>query len=205
MSNQNWVSLINAGNTGPGTALVTGTTKTTISPCQAGALTADVALVNPAGQPLGWYAGLLIRVSARFYITTTATASNLTFTLESNKGNTGTYVIMASTGAIVGTTTVLTGLQCKFEAWLRCTAIAASGNTILASGEVEIPNNATVPTINGVTNGVLLKAPMPQASGETASAVDTTSLQGLSLRCTPSISAGVNPIQVTEWLAEALC
>jgi len=43
----------------------------------------------------------------------------------------------------------------------------------------------------------------PNASGETAAAVDTTQIQGLSLRGT---LAGANAtIVCTQWLAEALC
>ena len=44
---------------------------------------------------------------------------------------------------------------------------------------------------------------LPNASGETAAAVDTTSIQGVSLRGT---LAGANAtIQLTQWFVEALC
>src|ERR1700733_8721337 len=111
MANQSWVSLINGGNAtsiGAGTALSTATTAT-ISPCQAGALTADVAVVNPAGQYLGWYAGMLIRVTAYGFLTTTSTSTTATLLLAANKNN-AAYTTIGTTVGITTGTTVLTGV-----------------------------------------------------------------------------------------------
>lgn len=203
MSDQNWVSLLSPQTphgSGAGTALSTAATAT-ISPALGSG--GDVAQVNPEGQFQGWDPGLLIRVTARGYLTTTASSTTATFLLASRVGNTGsTYVTLATTAGITTGTTVLTGLQWKLEALIRCTATATSGNTVSTQGELTVMNNVTAPSLNAATNGVLLVASMPNVTGETAAAVDTTQLQGLSLRAT---LAGANAtIQLTQWLAEAL-
>jgi hypothetical protein len=204
MANQSWVSLINASSpqaTGAGAAISSSATTATISPVGGGS--ADVAQVAPAAQPYGWYPGMVIRVTAQGFITTTTTACNYTFLLAARVGNSGsTYVTLATTGTITGTTTALTGLQWNLSGIIRCTSIATSGNTVSSQGLFEVLNNATAPTLNAQTNGVLLCAPMPTASGETAAAVDTTQLQGISMRCTTSTAQGT--VQLTQWLVETL-
>jgi len=87
------------------------------------------------------------------------------------------------------------------EALIRCTGIATSGNTVSTEGELYISQNpSTSQTVNTASAGVNLY--LPSASGETAAAVDTTQLQGISMRAT---LAGANAtIQLTQWLVEAL-
>lgn len=200
MAYQSWVNLLNPASpqaSGAGTALATATTAT-ISPVTGSA--ADVAQVNPAGQPLGWYAGLLVRVTARGFITTVSAAGTLTFLLASRAGNAGgTYVTLATTAAVSTPAAANTGIPWKLEGLIRCTAVAASGNTVSAEGEMVIGAIAAQ-TILTATAGVTVA--LPNASGETAAAVDTTQLQGISLRCTQATSTCT--VQLTQWLAEAL-
>jgi hypothetical protein len=203
MASQSWVSLVNAASprtTGAGTSLATAATAT-ISPCQAGALLSDVAAVNPDGQPLGWYPGLVIRVTARGFITTTSTSTTATFLLRANKGNSNSYTTLATSIGLATGTGTLTGVPWKLEALVRCTACAASGNTVATQGEMYISQNpATGQTVNTASAGVNLY--MPSASGETVAAVDTTQLTGIGLAAT---LAGANAtIACTQWLAEAL-
>lgn len=203
MSYQEWVSLIVPSTpqaTGAGTVLNTATTAT-LSPVTGGS--ADVAQVNSEGAFQGWSVGMLILVIARGFITTTTTSTTATFLLAARVGNTGaTYVTLATTAGITTGTTALTGIQWKCEALIRCTNVATSGNTVATQGELTLTNNATAPTINAVTNAVQLQAGLPAVSGETNAAVDTTQIQGLSLRGT---LAGANAtVQLTQWLVESL-
>lgn len=203
MANQSWVSLLNPGSpqaSGAGTALSTAATGT-ISPVTGSA--ADVVQVQPAGLPYGWYAGGLIRLTARGYLTVTSTSTTLTFLLAARVGNAGsTYVTLATAAGLSTGTTAITGIPWKLDALIRCTAVATSGNTVSTEGEVTIEENVTAPTIGATTAGVPLWLPMPSASGETAAAIDTTQLQGISLRAT---LAGANAtVQLTQWLAEVL-
>ena len=210
MASQSWVSLLNPGSpyaSGAGAVLNTAVTAT-ISPVTGLATTADVAVVGASGQPLGWYPGLLIRVTARGFLTTTATSTTATLFLAANKGNTGTFVTLATAPGITTSTTVLTGLQWKLEALIRCTAVAVSGNTVSTQGELGLLGVSTAPAAE--PNPVVLTGaqslastiPLPLASGETAAAVDTTQLQGICMRGT---LAGANAtVQLTQWLVEAL-
>lgn len=202
MANQSWVSLLNGGSSltsGAGAALTTGTA--TISPVTGS--TADVAQVQPSGQYLGWYDGMLVRVTARGFITTTGTSTTATFFLASRVGNANsTYVTLATSAAITTGTGSLTGVPWQLDALIRCTEVATSGNTLSTMGRLTFPNNVTAPTIGAVTNGVDLTAFMPNVSGETAAAVDTTQLQGISLRGT--LAAANATVQLSQWLVEAL-
>jgi hypothetical protein len=207
VASQSWVSLLNPASpqaSGAGAALSTATTAT-ISPVLGGAAVADPAQVQPGGQglPLSWYAGLLIRVTARGYITTTATSTTATFLLAARAGNTGsTFVTLVTSAGLATGTTAYTGIQWMLHALIRCTNVATSGNTTGTEGEMTFnANPATAQTLNTATAGVNLY--LPNASGETAAAIDTTQLQGLSMRAT---LAGANAtIQLTQWLVEALC
>jgi len=205
MANQQWVSLINGGSTrstGPGTTLNTATTAT-ISPCQAGALTADVAVVNPDGYQLGWYAGMLIRVTARGYVNTGSTTSNLSWLLTANVGNTGgTYKTLATTTTLALGTGSLTGLQWTLDALVRCSAVSQTAGTMLTQGDVRLPNAVPgAPLALTTANAMIL--PLPNISGETSMAtVDTTQISGIGLRAT--LSAAFGAVACTEWLVEAL-
>jgi len=200
MASQNWITLINPANpqgTGAGAALNTATTAT-LSPVTGSG--ADVAQVNAEGQYQGWAPGSLIRVTARGFITTTATGTTVTFLLASRVGNTGsTYVTLATTAGISTPAAANTGIPWKCEALIRCTAVSTSGNTVSTEGEMLIGAIAAQ-TILTATAGV--NVAMPNASGETAAAVDTTQVQGISMRAT---LAGANAtVQLTQWLVESV-
>jgi hypothetical protein len=202
MGNQNWVSLLTPNNpnaTGAGAALSTATTAT-LSPTTGVGVTSDVAVVQAPGVYQGWSHGLLIRVTARGFVTTVATAGTLTFLLTANKGNAGTYVTLATTAAINTPAAANTGIPWKLEAVARCTnAGVSSGNSVSTQGEMVIGAIAAQ-TILTATAGV--NVALPNASGETAAAVDTTQLQGIALRCTQATSTCT--VQLTQWLAETL-
>jgi hypothetical protein len=205
MANQQWVSLINSGSgraAGAGTALSASASTATISPCQAGALTADVATVNPDGYPLGWYPGMLIRVTARGYINTGGTTSNLSFLLRANKGNNNSYQTLATTTTLALGTGSVTGLQWELDALLRCTAIGQTNGAVATQGSVKLPMAVPgAPVALGTGNEIIL--PMPNISGETALAtVDTTQVTGIGLAAT--LSAAYGAVGVTQWLVEAL-
>lgn len=212
MANQSWVSLVNAGNStslGSGTALATAATAT-ISPCQQPTtnLLTDVAQVNAAGQPLGWYPGLLVRVTAYGTLTTTGTSTTATLFLASNKAS-GTYVTLATAVGITTGTTVITALNWKMEANILCTGVASSGATVNTQGNLNLfftPSGTPALTANPVA--LTLTTPpgyslaLPNSGGPTAASVDTTSAQGICLRGT---LAGANAtIQCTSWVVEAL-
>jgi len=201
MSGQNWVSLLNPSSpqsSGAGAALSTATTAT-LSPVTG--IPSDPAQVYQEGAYQGWAPGLLIRYTARGYITTTATTCNVTFLLAANKTNAGSnYVTLATTNAIATPAAANTGIQWKFEAVSRCTACATSGNTIATQGEISFGALAAQ-TILTATAQVWVS--LPSASGETAAAVDTTQVQGLSLRGT--LSGANATVQLTQWLVEAMC
>jgi hypothetical protein len=211
MANQSWVSLINGGNPtsiGAGTALATATTAT-ISPCIAPAtnLLNDVALVNAAGQPLGWYPGMLIRVTAYGTLTTTSTSTTATLFLASNKAA-GTYVTLATAVGITTGTTVLTGVNWKLEANIWCTGVAGTGATVDTQGSLNFFFTPNTPALTANPVALTLTTPpgfglaLPNSGGPTAASVDTTSAQGICLRGT---LAGANAtIACTSWVVEAL-
>jgi len=205
MASQSWVSLVNAGTPGPGTAVNSATTAT-ISPCQAGALTADVAVVNAAGQPLGWYPGMMLRVTANGLLTTVSTIGTVTFFLTANKANNNSYTTLATAAGITTTSTVLTGIMWRLEAVVQCTAVASSGNTVSTQGVFTmgnignaLPSNPTSLSANPPPGFYL---PLPNSAGPTTAAVDTTQLTGIGLRVTQATSTCT--IQCTQWLVEAL-
>lgn len=202
MANQNWMSLLQPSQhlwSGAGTVMNTATTAT-LSP-RPTPNTADYNVFVPAG---GFYQGMLIRVTARGFLTTVATSGTLTFFLASNIGNTGTtYVTLASTVGITTGTTIITGIQWKYEALVRCTAVATSG-TLATQGEFYLGNSGAAVPANPIaltaTPGMLI--PTPNISGETAATVDTTQTQGIALRCTQATSTCT--VQLTQWLVEYL-
>lgn len=210
MANQSWVSLLNGGNStsiGSGTALATATTAT-ISPCQAGALTTDVAQVNAAGQPLGWYPGMLIRVTAYGTLTTTSTSTTATLFLASNKNAGSTFVTLATAVGITTGTTVLTSVNWKLEANIWCTAVNSSGSTVDTQGSLNFFFTPNTPALTANPVALTLTTPpgfglaLPNSGGPTAASVDTTSVQGIALRGT---LAGANAtLLCTSWVVETL-
>lgn len=206
MASQSWVSLVNAGSVGPGTAVTTATTAT-LSPCQAGALSADVAVINAGGQPLGWYPGMLLRVTAQGILTTTTTSGTVTFFLAHNKANAGsTYTTLVTAAGITTGTTALTGINWTLEALVQCTAVASSGNTLSTQGKLSLGNTGAAlpanPTALSASPPPGFYLPLPNSAGPTAAAADTTGLAGVGLRVTQATSACT--IQCTQWLVEAL-
>jgi len=202
VTSQNWVSLITPASShgsGAGAALNTAATAT-LSPLIGAVAAGDVAQVNAEGFYQGWESGLQIRVRARGFITTTGTSTTATFLLATRLGNTGsTYVTLATSAGFATGTGALTGLPWQLDGEIRCTAVATSGNTVSTQAALWIQNTAA-PAL-ATANTVMLG--LPNASGETAAAVDTTSIQGVSLRGT---LAGANAtIQLTQWFVEALC
>jgi len=203
---QSWAGMLNASPqwTGAGTVLNTATTAT-LSPTP-GAL--DVP-VQAGGQPYGWYPGMILRVTARGFLTTTASSTTFTPLLAARVGNTGsTYITLATASGITTGTTVLTTIQWKLEAFIRCTAVASSGNTLSTQGEFGLqgllatPLAAANPFVLTGTPSIGISAGLPAINGETAAAVDTTQLQGISMRGT---LAGANAtVQLTQWIVEAL-
>ena len=205
MPNQSWSGLLNVGTawSGAGTVLNTATTAT-ISPQPSSNY--DFPIQN-GGLPYGWYAGMILRVTARGFITTTTSSGTLTFFLAANTTNgTGTtYTTLATTAGITTGTVALTGLQWHLSAAMRCTAVASSGNTLSTQGELRVINNATAPTLNAATNAVTLTATLPSVSGETAAAVNTAGASppiGVALRCTQATS--LCTVQLTQWLLEMM-
>lgn len=201
MANQQWVSLLTPSTpqaAGAGAAVTTATTAT-LSPVRGD--TGDVAQVNAEGQYLGWYPGMAMRVTARGFLTTSTTTGTATFLLASRVGNAGsTYITLATTAALTTGSTAFTGIQWWLHAAIRCTAVATSGNTLAAQGEMRFGPTTAAQTIG--TNTTEQALYLPSASGETASAVDTTQMQGISLRVTTSTALGT--VQLTQWLVEAL-
>lgn len=203
---QQWCGLLNGGNpqtTGAGAVLNTAATQA-ISP-QASVANQDVAVVAAAGQPLGWYPGLVLRVEASGFLTTTTISTTATIFLRANKTNSGTFVTLATPVGITTGTTAITGIQWWFGAIIRCTAIASSGNTVSTSGRLVLGNSgAAVPANPIALTGTAAVGPLfaPNASGETAAAVDTTVFQGIQMAGT---LAGANAtVQLSQWIVEAL-
>lgn len=198
MPEQDWVSTFpqsdQPGFVGPGTALSTATTAT-ISPMPTGA-TADY---NKYVAAQDWRVGQLIEVTARGFITTTATGTTATWFLATNIDNTGTtYVTLATTAGIATLASAVTGLQWEMWATIRCTNVASSGNTLATQGSMKIATSAapTMVTPSGLIVG------LPNASGETNAAVNTLRTQGIALRAT--LAAATATIQCTQWVLKTL-
>ena len=189
MAAQSWVSLLNNATTwqtNSGTLLNTATTAT-ISPQAAGSK--DFTL--PANF---FYPGCTLRVWAQGFITTTGTQTTLTVLLA-----TSTPTTLATSAGILTGTGSLTGLPWALRGFITCTAIGSTGNTLLTEAVMEIATSTASPTIP-TANCMLVG--LPSASGGTASAIDTTSAQGICLRAT---LAGANAsIQCTNWDIEWL-
>jgi hypothetical protein len=210
MASQNWVSLLNPGifASGPGASLTLAASTQVASPVT-GVANQDIAVIQAHGQYLGWQVGMLIRITARGFYTSTSTTGTLTYKLFYNKGNAtaaASQTAILTSAGITTPSSALTGFQWKLEALVRCTAIATSGNTVAAQGELIIGNNVTSPTMNvaagSLVNDVALWVPMPNITGETATAVDTTQLAGLNLQVTGTAAQGT--LQCTQWLVEAM-
>lgn len=209
MANQSWVSLLNPGitSTGPG-ATFTGAASTTavLSP-QTSVSNQDYAVVQAAGQYLGWAVNMIIRVTASGWVTTSTTTGTLTFSLRANKNNAtapASNTVLATAAGITTGTTAVTGIQFSVNAILRCTAVASSGNTVSSQGELVLFNSGAAVPANPIalTASAGMMLPMPNISGETAAAVDTTQPQGIQLCATSTAASGT--VACTQWLVETL-
>lgn len=197
MSNQGWVQLLNDGapwQTTQGTVLNTAVTAT-ISTQAAGGK--DYAVATSYFKP-----GSVFRLTAQGLITTTATSS--VFTIFPAAGATPT-ALCTPVGITTGTT-VITGLQWMLMAICRVTALGSTGNTISSQGWLELGNTgAAVPAnpiaLTAAATG--MKLPMPNASGETAAAIDNTSAVAMMIRGTSTV-AGPS-MQCTQFLIESMC
>jgi hypothetical protein len=209
VANQQWVSLLNPGitPTGPGATFTEAASTTAVLSPQTSVSNQDFAVVQAAGQYLGWYVGMLIRVTAAGWLTTNSTTGTLTLSLRANKTNStapASNTVLATANGITTGTTPITGIQFEVNAISRCTAIASSGNTVSTQGGLTLFNSGAAVPANPIaltgTAGLLL--PMPNISGETAAAVDTTQLQGIQLCATSTAASGT--IACTQWLVEVL-
>lgn len=211
MAGQSWVSLLNPGAyaSGPGASLTLAASTQVASPVT-GVSNADVAVVQAHGQYLGWQVGMLMRLTARGFYTSTTTTGTLTFKIMYNKGNNTAIAsqtaILANSG-ITTPTSVVTGMQWELRALVRCTAIATSGNTVGAQGELNFWILPGSPPTLPATPAVMSTAPgwgvgLPNISGETATAVDTTQMAGINLSVTGTAAQGT--LQCTQWLVESM-
>lgn len=202
MASQAWNSLINTASvqgTGAGAVLNTATTAT-ISPVTGSG--ADVAQVLGVSEPDGWYPGMLLRVWAYGSTTLSPGGTTLTFSLASRAGNTGgSYVTLASTAGITSGAITGTGFQWKLTAVIRCIAVATSGNTLATFGEMPfyLGGGSSYAGAGNTETAFLTAA----GGGESLAAVDTTQLQGISLRCT--LSSANASVQLAQWLVEGIC
>lgn len=209
MASQNWESLLNPDSlagTGPGALFTESATAAVLSP-QTSAANQDYAVVNGPGQYLGWKVPFLLKVTANGFVTTNTTTGTLTFSLRANKNNAtavASNVVLIQPVGITTGATAITGIQWFMEAWIRCTGIASSGNTVSSMGYLKLGNSGAALPANPIaltaTPGMLL--PMPNASGETTAAVDTTQPQGIQLAATATAASG--SCQCSQWLVEAL-
>lgn len=197
MPNQGWGQVLNDGvpwQTTSGTALSTAATAT-ISPQAAGAK--DYAVATSYFKP-----GAVFRLTAQGFITTTAVST--TATIFAAAGVTPTT--LATPVGITTGTTVITGLQWAMLLICRVIALGSSGNTISSQGWLELGNTgAAVPAnpiaLTAAATG--MKLPMPNISGETAAAVDTTSAVSMMIRAT--LVGASATIQCTQFLIESMC
>src|SRR5215469_7407564 len=137
MASQTWVNLLNAGppwQTTAGTALSASASTATISPQAAG----PQDFILPT-QPNGiqWYPGMTLKVEAAGTLNSAGTTSNLTvFLAVGVSGTLGTT--LSTTGALTLGTGSITGVEWTLEAWIRCTGIGSSGNTLAAAGCMKV-------------------------------------------------------------------
>jgi hypothetical protein len=192
---QGWSQLLNEGppwQTITGTALSTATTAT-ISPQATG----------PKDYSVGTqylYPGAVFRLTAQGFLTTTATSTTATIFVAAG----ATPTTLATPVGITTGTTVITGIQWWFEVISRVTAIASTGSTISTQGRLTLGNSGAGlpanPIALTVTPGMTL--PIPNASGETAAAIDTTVAMPVMMRGT--LAAANATVQCTQFLIEQL-
>jgi len=170
-----------------GTALSTATTNT-ISPQMAGPKDFTVSTNY-------LYVGACFLLLAQGFLTTTATSTTATIFCAAGTGPT---TLCTPVGITTGTT-VITGIQWSMQVMCRVTALASTGNTISSQGYLMLGNSGAAVPANPIaltaTPGMTL--PMPNASGETAAAVDTSVAMPIVMRGT--LAAANATIQCTQF------
>jgi hypothetical protein len=188
--------LLNWGSpwqTAAGTVLNTAVTQT-ISPQGTGPQDFNVATSY-------LYQAATLRVTATGIITTTATSTTATLFLAAGTVPT---TLCTPVGLTTGTT-VITGLQWRWESWHTIIAAGAStGNTISSFGNLTLFNSGAALPANPIaltaTPGMSL--PAPNSAGDTLAAVNTAVAMPIMLRAT---LAGANAtIQCNRFLVEHL-
>lgn len=192
------MNLLNYGppwQTTAGTALSASASTATISPQAAGPQDFILPTQYTGTQ---WYPGMTLKVEAAGTVNTGGTTSNLTVFLAA--GVSGTLATtLGTSGALTLGTGSLTGLEWNLFAWIRCTAIGSSGNTLAVAGTWTVgtavgSNTGTV----GTASGTVMMIP------ETATAFNTyTAATALGLRAT--LSAAFGAVQCNEFLIYQTC
>ena len=193
MPYQGWTQLLNSDSpwqTTVGTALSTATTAT-VSPQAPTAK--DFAVATSY-----LYPGAVLRLTAQGLLTTTGTTT--TATIFAAAGATPTT--LATPVGITTGATIISGIQWWMLLMCRIVATASTGTTIQSQGWLNLGNSGAAVPANPIaltaTPGMTL--PMPNASGETAAAIDTTVAMPVMIRGT---LAGANAtIQCTQFFIE---
>lgn len=198
MAAQSWVNLLNYGapwQTTAGTALSASASTATISPQATGPQDFILPTQYTGTQ---WYPGMTLKVEAAGTLNSGGTTSNLTIFLAA--GVSGTLATtLATSGALTLGTGSITGVEWTLSAWIRCTTIGSSGNTLAAAGKWSVgaaagSNTGTL----GTASGTEMMLP------ETATAFNTyTAATALGLRGTLSAAFGL--VQCNEFLVYQTC
>lgn len=160
--------------------------------------------VGPQDFPVGTqylYQGASLRVTATGIITTTAVSTTATIFVAAGTGPT---ILCTPVGITTGTT-VITGIQWKWESYHTIIAAGAStGNTISSFGVLTLGNSGAALPANPIaltaSPGMVLSA--PNSGGDTLAAVNTAVAMPFMLRGT---LAGANAtIQCNRFLVEHL-
>ena len=198
MASQTWVNLLNAGvpwQTVQGTLLNTATTAT-ISP-QAGGPQDFVLPSQPTG--LQWYAGMVLRVTARGLLTSGGTTSSLTMNVSAGP-SAGAGTALVTTGAIPLGTTTLTAQVFKLEVIIRVIALTTAAATFLdAQGDLTL-TAGTTPTLTTASGAV---APLAYTLTNGSTLSPYTAATALFLRGT--LSAAFGSVQCNQFLIEQMC
>ena len=196
MARAGYSQLLNWGapwQTTTGTNLTTATTAT-ISPQATSSKDFQIAASS-------LYVGFVFRCTAHGFLTTTATSTTATIFLTAG----ATPTTLATPVGITTGTTVITGIQWWWESYSRVTALASTGNTISTQGRLVLGNSgAAVPANPIALTGTAAVGPLfaPNASGETAAAIDTTVAMSVMMRGT---LAGANAtVNCAQFFIEAV-
>jgi len=149
------------------------------------------------------YYGASLRCTATGFLTTTATSTTATIFVAAGTGPT---ILCTPVGITTGTT-VLTGIQWKWESYHTITEVASTGNTISSFGWLTLgvstaPALPANPSALTAISSLASALPAPNASGDTLAAVNTTVAMPIMLRGT--LAAANATIQCNRFLVEHL-